>query len=279
MIDSVPATLTGLWRREVITAPGLRDETTQVVWLQTGRWYVDLRIEADRPGPAASDGFAAYDDAALLALARTQGFAGQFSVSRETCLWRRDLDHQPPGPLPDEARYSVDGEVMVEDGIHVDYQEIWRRAPDSNGPVAAFRREATDGRSGLLVVAGRHMMELVARPGPPPEGDSLSTLVGQALVEGRRGQAEALLDTQIRYATRERGVWLVRLSSLPWLEGRAMWASDEVGYADGRLNVPFREGRAAWTLIDSNLEPEALAMLITSADKLALDATTPATSQ
>ncbi|MBV9512212.1 MAG: hypothetical protein JO303_18230, partial [Caulobacteraceae bacterium] len=89
---AVPAEVMGLWRREVITAPGFRDETTQVVWLQTPRWYADLRVKADRPGPRAPDGFAAYPDEALIALAGVQGFAGVLTASDGLCLWRRDLD-------------------------------------------------------------------------------------------------------------------------------------------------------------------------------------------
>ena len=52
--SSVPPELTGLWRRELITTPHLSDSTTQVVWLQTSSWYVDLRVPEDTP---AADGY------------------------------------------------------------------------------------------------------------------------------------------------------------------------------------------------------------------------------
>ncbi len=219
MTQLVPADHTGLWRREVITAPGYRDETTRVLWLQTRSWYADLRVPADRP-PARGEGFGAYDDAELIALAKIQGFAGELAAKDGICFWRRDLDHQPAGPLPDEACCAVEGEVMIEDGLHADYQEIWRREPGSQSPLAAFRLDGAD-RDGLLVIGGGHMIEFVARAGPAPVGDSLAALVEAELAAGRREAAEALLDTQIRYAVQDgEGAWITRLSSQPWREGR-----------------------------------------------------------
>lgn len=223
-VPPVPEACRGLWRREVITAPGFRDETTRVLWLQTETWYADLRVPIDRPGPPTSgakvEGFGAYSEAELIALARMQGFAGQLSVAGDVFFWRRDLDVQPASEDRDEARCSQDGEVLVEDGLHADYQEIWRREPISAAPQAAFRLE---GREGLLVAGGEHLIEFVARPGAAPAGKSLAALVESALAAGRRADAEALLGTRIRYARRNaEGAWITQLSSMPWLEGLPM---------------------------------------------------------
>ena len=217
-VPPVPEPSRGLWRREVITAPGFRDETTRVLWLQTETWYADLRAPIDRPGPKG-EGFGAYDEAELIALARIQGFAGQLAVDGDIFFWRRDLDVQPASGDRDEARCTQDGEVLVEDGLHADYQEIWRREAASQTPQAAFRL-AGGGREGLLVVGGEHLIEFVARPGAPPVGKSLAALVEAELAAGRRAEAEALLGTRIRYARRSAdGVWTTELSSMPWLEG------------------------------------------------------------
>ncbi|MDR3509462.1 MAG: hypothetical protein P4L64_16350 [Caulobacteraceae bacterium] len=221
----VPYPVRGLWVREVITAPGFRDETTRVMWLQGPSWYADLRVAIDRPERAGAEGFAAYADDELVAMARVQGFAGQLRVEDGICYWRRDVDFQPPSPFPDEGRYSVTDDIMIEDGIHADYQEIWRRAPDSIAPAAAFQRLDEDGRAGLLVIAGGYMIEFVARAGERPEGESLAHVVEAALAAGDRARAEDLLSTCIRFA--ERGVdgaWITTLSSLPWLQGRPVWA-------------------------------------------------------
>lgn len=261
----VPSDHRGLWRREVITAPGFRDETTRVLWLQTRSWYVDLRVPVDRPA-AAGEGFGAYDEAQLLALARIQGFAGELAAADGVCFWRRDLDHQPAGGSPDEARCGIEGDVMVEDGLHADYQEIWRREPDSDAPLAAFRM--ADGE-GLLVIGGTRMMEFVARPGPPPAGESLAALVEAALARGDRAGAQALLATRIRYAERDAaGRWITRLSSLPWLEGRPMWADGAVRFDPGAGMLEAGMGET-WRLIDSAEPAEALAGLFALAAEAA----------
>lgn len=257
MTQFVPADLTGLWRREVITTPaGYRDETTRVLWLQTRSWYADIRISADRPTPAGATGFADFVDAELLQLAAIQGFAGQLSAADGVCLWRRDLDHQPPGELLDEARFAIDGEVMIEDGIHADYQEIWRREARSSGPLAAFRLTSDpDGRDGFLIIAGDHFIEFVDRPAPLSPGKSLAEIIEVELAAGRRPAAEALLSTRISHGRIGEG-WKVALSSLPWLEGAPLWSKPPRFLAEqGVLQTP----RQAWILLDSSLPPTELA--------------------
>ena len=255
MSDFVPDDHTGLWRREVITAPGYRDETTRVLWLQTRSWYADVRVPIDRPS-ARGEGFSAYSDEELLALAKIQGFAGQLRAADGICFWRRDLDHQPTGPMPDEARCGVEGEVMIEDGIHADYQEIWRREDLSQAPLAAFRLEGAD-REGLLVVGGRHMIEFIARPGALPVGESLADVVAADLAAGHRASAEALLGTRIRYASRdENACWITRLSSFPWLEGWPMWTGAAFDPHGQVLETITGVERSMWRLIDASEPPE-----------------------
>lgn len=253
----------GLWRREVITAPGLRDETTQVFWLQTATWYADIRVAPGRPGQRAPDGFAAYADAELLELARIQGFAGELSIGDGVCLWRRDVDRQPPGETPDEGRCSFDGaDVMIEEGVHADYQEIWRRVPGSDGPFAAFRLEGPAEAGGLLLFAGEHLMEVRARAGAPLAGPSLAALVEARLAAGDRAGAEDLLQTRLRYAQADAQGWRARLSTHPWLEGRPLW--DEVRFDPqaGRFEASEGGPVMTWRLLDASAAGEALGRLV-----------------
>jgi len=218
------AHLAGLWRREVITTPsGERDETTRVLWLQSRSWYADIRIKADRPHRPEARGFGDYTEAELVALAETQGFAGELAAANGVCLWRRDLDFQPPAATPDEATYALDGDVMIEDGLHSDYQEIWRREADSTVPLAAYRLDGE--RAGLLVLGGSHFLEILDRPAPLPAGASLAAIVVQALAAGDRAAAEAALSMPISYGRFEAGAGGIALSSFPWLEGRP-WRLD-----------------------------------------------------
>jgi hypothetical protein len=271
----VPIELTGLWRREVITAPGFRDETTQVLWLQTASWYADIRVPAERPSADGRASLAEFADAELLELARLQGFAGELSVADGVCFWRRDLDHQPLSASPDEGRFTLDGEVMIEDGIHADYQEIWRREPQSRAPLAAFRLEGDPvGREGLLVIGGRHLLEFVARPGPAPQGESLRALVEAHLSAGRRGEAEALLSTRIRHATADGdGGWTTQLSTLPWLEERPAWRPGAARFDLGQgLLVIEEDGEAArWRLLEAT-DAAALAALLNGVSAEGLNA-------
>lgn len=246
----VPAELTGLWRREVITTPdGQRDDTTRVLWLQARSWYVDLRVPADRLSRPTFSGFADLSDAELVGLAAVQGFAGELAVSDGVCLWRRDLDQQPASAVPDEARYAVDGDVMVEDGIHADYQEIWRRAPSTPGPLAAFRLTGDPlRRSGLMVVAGDHFLAFIDRRRALEDARSLLDLVETALALGLRDQAEALLSTNICYGRLASG-WRVDLANLPWLEGAGFWGWP-VSF-DASAGV-LECGEQAWTVLDAS---------------------------
>jgi hypothetical protein len=249
----------GLWRRDLITAPGFRDDTTRVRWLQALDWYIDMRVPAGRMAVDAA-GFSDCSDAALLDLARTTAGAGLFTAADGFCAWSRGIGHNPPGPLPDEARYHVAGNVMIEDGIHAEYQETWRRDEDSQGPFAAFELSEAADRRGVLLIAGRHMMDFVSRCGPALQGAPLPEQVGRALTDGRRADAEALLDSRIRYAERDGEGWRATLASLPWLEGRSMWPTGaaRLDVAAGRLEVGEDEGRTVWTLLGSS---QALAEL------------------
>jgi hypothetical protein len=257
MTAFVPPELTGLWRREVITTPaGYRDETTRVLWLQTRSWYADLRVRADRPARPEATGFADYTDAELVQLAAVQGFAGQLTAQDGVCLWRRDFDYQPPSDDLDEARFGVEGEVMIEDGIHADYQEIWRREPQSLTPLAAFQLTddaARPGASGLLVVAGDHFMEIHNRQTPLPHGRKLAEVVADALDAGERDEAVAALSMRISLGQIDAGPWTVTLSSYPWLEGRPLWSDGEAHFdtAGGTFTIGTASARQVWSLIDA----------------------------
>lgn len=245
----VPPELVGLWRRELITAPGMRDDTTQVVWLQTSSWYADLRVPAERPLTSSRD-LAELDREDLGRLARVQGFAGELAASADRCLWRRDYDFQPPGPLPDEGSYDLQGAVMIERGVHAEYEEIWRKAPQSEGAAAAFglaSDSAAPGRRGLLVAAGDHFMCVLDRLGPPPTGRCLSDSVADPQFDRR------VLDMPICYGRISTG-WRVELSSLPWLEGEPLWGEGQARYEPDERRLIWRhsEGERVFRRLEAS---------------------------
>lgn len=241
----VPAEVTGVWRREQITAPGgYLDDTSRVFWVQSCSWYGDIRLGIDMPRRQNARGFADFTDGELLALAEAQGFAGQLEVTPEMCAWRRDLDFQPRGPIPDEGTWAIEGDVLIEGGIHVEYEEIWRLEPGSQGLRAAF--EKPEGR-GLFVLAGDHFLQIETRAAPLPDGGSLPALVGAALAAGDRALACALLDMPICYG-RIGEDWRVKHSTLPWREGQSLWSTPpQFAVEDGTLTT---DDGTPWRLLE-----------------------------
>jgi hypothetical protein len=229
-----------LWRRTAFFTPaGPAGEGAKVLWLQTERLYADIRIPPDRPVRLEAEGFSHYDDEALVRLCAMQGFAGVLSVEADTCLWRRDLDLQPPGPIPDEARFALEGDTLTEYGLHAEYTEIWERQVDSQDPLAAF--EGMEAGGGLLVVAGDHFIDVRPRREPLPPGADLAAIVRADLKAGRRDRAVDRLDMRISYG-RVAGAgsaFTVVLSTHPWLEGRPLFpAGARFDPATGLLQAP-----------------------------------------
>lgn len=240
MSAPVPPELRGLWRREVITMPkGYRDETTAVLWLQTRSWYADIRVKADRPRREGATGFADYADAELIEMADVQGFAGELIATGNVCLWRRDLDYQPPNDSVDEATFAVADGVMIEDGIHSEYQEIWRRQAPSDTPLVAYRLAGET--RGLLVIAGDYFLEIRDRATPLARAESLTAYVTEALAAGKRDAAIAALSMRICHGKISGSARTVTLSSYPWLEGTDLGPVDP----------------AEWTLIDRDVAAPA----------------------
>ncbi len=256
----VPVSLRGVWIREAIFTPaGEGDGTTRVVWLQTRRFYADLRIPADRPSRPGAIGFDAFTDDELVSLARAQGFGGVLTAAGDSCLWRRDLDYQPPSPSPDEARFEIEEDRMVEYGLHADYSEIWRRAPASADPLIALRRE--DG-GGLLVIGGDYFLEIQQRDQPLPAADRLAAAVELELARGRRDLARAHLTMRICHG-RIAGAaapWRITDSTLPWLEGAFLFAGEAARF-DPDAGVLVRDGRS-WRVEDSTVSRRDLAALL-----------------
>lgn len=243
MSAKVPAPLTGVWRREQITQPGgYLDDTSRVFWVQSDSWYGDIRLKIDVPRRPDARSFADFSDAELIALAQTEGFAGQLTVTPELCAWRRDMDFQPPGPIPDEGTWNLQGDVLIEGGVHTPYEEIWRLEPQSQGLRAAFACE--DGK-GLLIMAGDHFLMIADRAQALPPGEPLPALVRAALAAGDRDAACALLDMPICYGRIGAG-WQVVHAAQPWREGRPLWASPRFFPARGVIEA----GDEIWSLLE-----------------------------
>jgi allophanate hydrolase len=148
------ADLSGVWLRSLYLGPhGERDDQTQVTWIQAGTAFVDLRQPPGRPW---------FDCSRELTITATQhawlrsqqAFAGTLVHDNGGYRWNRELDLHPPGPHPDAGMLRFDGEVLVENGHHVDYIEHWVPAGGADRPVSAARLVDPDGRPGMLLRVG-----------------------------------------------------------------------------------------------------------------------------
>ncbi|CDO27321.1 hypothetical protein [Mycolicibacterium porcinum] len=116
----------GLWRRTLlIEADGSRDTDAGVVWLQAGSAYVDSR-----------------------------GFGGELTQRGTIFAWRRDVELEPSGPVPDEGDMRWDGDTLIESGVHEDYVEHWVRDSGPTIPRGGLFLRAPDGDRAVLVRVG-----------------------------------------------------------------------------------------------------------------------------
>jgi len=100
--QEVPQRYRGVWARTLLDAPGQRDDTSFVRWLQTSVWHADLRVPQAARATDALQPFTESDPQRLLQLAVQQGFCGVTEVrpkgGKEVCTWHRRTDFQPSPP-------------------------------------------------------------------------------------------------------------------------------------------------------------------------------------
>jgi len=170
MIGGLLGDCTGLWRRTLlIEADGSQDASTDVVWLQGISAYVDSR-----------------------------GFAGVLHQRGDVFEWQRDIDTQPPEPVPDVGAMHWDGDTLIEKGVYADYVEHWVRDPGPAAPCWAIALTSQAG-GGLLMCVG----------------DTFGWASGDGVVVGRVGAPEwdALGPQRLNGDLRANGVrWSVERS-------------------------------------------------------------------
>ncbi|HZX54364.1 MAG TPA: hypothetical protein VFE86_06770, partial [Ilumatobacteraceae bacterium] len=224
--DVVPEILRGCWRRAWIEfGDGRRDDTGVVMWLQTERSMVDVRIPADRGGRAEFDGCISIADCTieqLRAIATSDGSCGYTECSSvvdsggrrsATAEWHtrgQGVCFQPISAFPEPGRmtWNDDGTVMHERAPSGAYIEEWRLVPGSRDPLTAGKDCY---RAGNIAVLVRD------RTVPIPRQARLADLLDEFADD--RAIVDGLLDCEFTIAERLDGHWTVTASTLPWLEG------------------------------------------------------------
>jgi hypothetical protein len=221
MATPVPEWLRGLWRRRSIARPGgALDTTTTVYWLQTESLFADIRIPADRPDVSGRSGLLQLDPDQRLGLARQGGFAGWTELRGDRCHWHRLIDYQPFSGVLDEGRLIRGDGVLVEEGIHEPYIEIWEPVPCGPGPIAALTEPERFGAE-LVVTCGNAFLAVRDRGVALPPAASLESLIA---TEPDAALAAAQLDCEISYGIQRGGrcAWEIQLCTIPFREGESL---------------------------------------------------------
>ncbi len=214
---SVPPRYLGLWRRVLLSAPGVHDQTTLVLWMQTPQWHADLRIPIDRPD---CTGCRAVEDCSadqLLGLLRQEGFAGFTTVNGDICEWHRRFDYRPTGRRDLAAmRFTPSGDAIDEIGVEADYAECWERVSTADGP-QAWLVDASEGVPVVWLRSGVHFMRV-------RQSGLAAAASAAAWRAARAGQADlstlrSLVDFTIDFGNIEGAHGLIRHATLPWREG------------------------------------------------------------
>jgi hypothetical protein len=154
--------LAGAWRRSGLTVDGVAvAERCRVLWLQTDRWYADMRVPCEPAGPGILTG-------PETPFARPWAFAGTATWEEPVMTWSHHLDSEPD-PEGDSNRLEPAGAIMVEkgriewEGRFVPFTEEWQRISPAGADMAA---EAGENR--IVVTIDRWRIEIVDdRPNGP----------------------------------------------------------------------------------------------------------------
>ncbi|SFU27390.1 hypothetical protein SAMN05216552_100169 [Pseudoduganella namucuonensis] len=206
---TVPAIYQGLWRRTGIwRSDGSSDMSTQVWWLQAGRFHIDLRIPFDRPAPRDRAHVAVLPASQLARFGAQTGFAGATVVAGERCEWHPEIAFPALGEDLDAGwmRFK-DADALHETGVDNSYEEDWVRM--ASGPMLGLRFEDPHSEAVAYLVAGERWMGW-ACGSPADVFDPQSPLAGEW--------------TEIT-VLHKGGNWTVAGSTLPWLEGREVPAA------------------------------------------------------
>lgn len=230
--------LSGLWRRSLIVrADGTRDVGTWVRWLQGPGLYADLRQPAARPDVSTVQCLRDLTMPQLDWMAGQDGFAGQLLGDGGIFEWQRDIDFQPPAPMPDRGSLDRDGDVMIEKGYHSPYIEHWHPDTGSTPPLYALRlRDGTGGCVGQVVRVGDLFAYARGRAMGLPELPDLCTCIAGA---GSLAQAQDMVDCEISFGVVTASGWIIERSTLPFREGQRLFAESRLDI--GRIEALDRD--------------------------------------
>ena len=233
-LRTAPPWFVGAWKREWMRPRGgTACETSIVRDLQTPSVFGSVRIALDRPAFVGANSFADLDDAQLaVLLTQRGGFAGTASFVGENATsiatWNHEIDFQPRNGV-DAARLTQTGPTTVlEESLDGTFDELWQSVPGGDGNCLGLKITRAGRVERMLIVVGDHFVYARNRMRDLPDAPSLTELV--ATTHATRAQIIEMLDCELSYGLVRSGrvAWEVRLSTLPWREGRVLEFASEV---------------------------------------------------
>ncbi|CAM3746547.1 hypothetical protein [Ectopseudomonas alcaliphila] len=268
----VPDWMLGHFRRRTISfADGRSDQRTQVHWLQSRSFTLDLRLPEVPALPVRA--WQDYDAAELRQLANHEGWVADSVWEDGYLSWHGGVSLQLHNRWPEPAQLQRIGNCMIEFGTSGAYVEDWRLQA-SSGPLIGLRLvEECDAESGEVLQRGGGLILC---------GEQLGWVHGRAVelaesalqlrerVELAQGDGEALAalfdcEASLAYADQQ-GRYQVALSTLPARVGQMVSLEGFELSAAGRVCQYLQrpEGRAVVrTFLIDTLEPDWRADLAT----------------
>jgi hypothetical protein len=255
--DPVPTDFLGVWQLVSMEARGKpADTTARAYWMQTSALQADLRIPAGRPELSGKTTLAEYSADDMLWLARQQGIAGMTLAGGNLLHRRRQIDYQPTRGRDNTQRMHFQGEMLVEENMHGSVVHKWRRLAGVEGGVITLRllEEAeADGRivprKGYLLVVSDYFLFVRDRPEFTRQAASLEDLFEAQDLE--RDEMIPFLDCEFSFGRRSGGSqpWAIELSTLPYREGKTLFAPGQFEALRAGGNALVQRGRGRNGLI------------------------------
>ena len=172
----VPDSLVGYFKRRSITfADGRSDRTSNVCWLQSRGFTIDLRLPRQQ-SLVSPQPWARYSAAELRELANYEGWCADCVYADGRLTWRDGVSLQLHNRWSEPADLKRIGNAMIEFAPSGAYVEDWRLQASRPGPLLGLRlieeRDLARGgvrqRGGGLIVCGDFAGLVLGRLAPLP---------------------------------------------------------------------------------------------------------------
>lgn len=212
--EPLPSWMLGLWCREWVRYPGVMIEdpkATQnspqlVRYLQSPRFYGDMRYPKDRPAYTNAKSFADMSDSDLLTIAKAEGFVGYTTAENSdathaTVQWHRELDFNPTNGVDISRVVPMSDDRIYESALDNTWTEHYFRLTSGENRFLVVRVECAGRLDQILIVGGDQFYYARNRtkdlPATDPPSDSLIALITST--HATRAQIMEFLDCEFRW--------------------------------------------------------------------------------